>query len=69
MAIVKTPVAWVMEEYACDTCKVGKMTPTGMVLFSQPPLYPHRCDKCDKHLNLSQRYPNLAYRVVQPSEN
>ena len=41
------------DEDGCD----GEVLPTGIVLTSQPPIYPHKCNKCDKDYSFGTRYP------------
>ena len=60
-------------EMICDECKEGKMAPDGIMLFSDPPQYPHKCEKCGYKTNYLFRYP--FHRLVpieplrEPTEN
>jgi hypothetical protein len=51
-------------EYACDApgCH-GVMRPTGVMLTSNPPKFPHRCTICDAAITFADvRFPQLVYR-------
>lgn len=39
------------------------MLPTGIVLTSNPPQYPHRCDRCRAEETFAREYPCLEYVV------
>lgn len=50
----------------CDKCGVGKMERDGnMVLTSNPPLYPHKCDNCGHKEVYPVTYPyqNVEYLI------
>ena len=49
-------------QYLCDDCVV-EMKPTGVMLSSNPPWFPHQCPSCGKHEDLKRKYP---YRVFIP---
>lgn len=42
----------------------GEMKPTGMVLCSNPPQYPHQCQLCYKRATYETTYPHLEYKAV-----
>lgn len=45
-------------EMVCDKCGEGKMIPSGGgILCSNPPLFPHICNKCGNEENYKIRYP------------
>lgn len=44
----------------CDKCGKGHMRPTDLMLTSNPPQYPHRCDNCDAHQNFFRCYPYVV---------
>jgi predicted RNA-binding Zn-ribbon protein involved in translation (DUF1610 family) len=49
-------------EYVCDQCGAGTMQLRGnTMLMSNPPQYPHQCDKCGHRQDLLAKYP--TYRV------
>lgn len=52
-------------EYTCDECQAGVMEPTGVVLASYPPQWPHQCDNCGATKNLWQKYPTIRWERVQ----
>ena len=44
----------------------GEMKPNGMSLMSNPPQYPHNCDRCGYKENISdKRYPLTIYKYVK----
>jgi hypothetical protein len=49
--------------YVCDKCGVGVMTPTGTMLCSYPPQWPHKCDHCGIIENMQEKYPTVRYRM------
>lgn len=51
-----------IQEYFCDDCD-QEMKPTGYVLTSHPPQYPHKCPAGHK-ANLPHSYPRLVVRKV-----
>jgi len=55
----------IIVDYICDVCKEGKMIPTGMVLSSYPPQYPHVCNKCGSTTNLKETYPTTRFVKVE----
>lgn len=42
----------------------GEMCPTGLVLTSMPPQYPHECGQCHKRETYTSRYPMMRERDV-----
>lgn len=57
------PVDVVKVCYECDYCKSGWMIFDGMVLTSNPPQYPHTCEKCDHKKIFMKHYPYTDFRV------
>jgi len=49
-------------DYLCDKCNEGYMRWGGMTLTTNPPWYPHVCDKCDHQENMRETYPHMEYR-------
>lgn len=49
-------------DYLCDKCNEGMMRWTGVTLTSNPPWYPHRCEKCVFTENMTETYPHIEYR-------
>ena len=41
----------------CDKCGKGEMRPTGNVLMSDPPQYPHKCVVCGNIKSFPYHYP------------
>jgi len=60
------PIMTVQVSYLCDTCNKGEMLPTGSILLSHPPQYPHTCNNptCDNRANFKERYPTVRYVEV-----
>ena len=50
-------------EYKCDSCNIGNMRPTGIMLPSYPPKYPHKCTFCDNTITLNDTYPKTHITV------
>lgn len=58
-----------MVRLMCDKCGEGAMTPAGIQLLSNPPQYPHRCDKCGSETTIrgGKTYPQTEYEEVTPN--
>lgn len=41
----------------CDKCKKGEMRPSGTVLPTYPPQFPHKCTVCGFQCNYPHQYP------------
>ena len=55
-------VVAIMVKLACDEC-AGEMNPTGVMLMSDPPKYPHECDDCGHtEIVIDRKYPYVKYR-------
>lgn len=50
-----------IERKCGETCD-GHMRPVGMMLTIDPPLFPHRCNKCGRQENFQTNYPHIEYR-------
>lgn len=50
----------------CDKCDGGEMLPTGVSLPSNPPQFPHKCNKCgyEGAPCIGRRYPRLEHEDV-----
>lgn len=57
MPEMKTRVKMYSVEYVCDECRKGVMQSTGITLTSNPPQYPHRCNKCGAEQTFMECYP------------
>jgi len=44
----------------CNQCLHGYMRPTGIVLISNPPQYPHKCNKCNHTQTYGVQYPYIV---------
>jgi hypothetical protein len=42
----------------------GEMKPTGMMLASCPPQFPHQCNLCGMRATYDTSYPHLEYKAV-----
>lgn len=69
MAEEKRAVSVRTVEYVCDACGEGHMKPTCMCLPSNPPQYPHACDKCGECRTFNVIYPRTEYRAAEFSLN
>jgi hypothetical protein len=49
-------------KYRCD-CG-GEMKPTGQMLMSDPPKWPHECKDCKAIANLTKKYPTVEWEVI-----
>lgn len=54
----------VVVNYRCDFCEQADVEPTGVVLTSDPPQYPHVCPRCKKTVNLKATYPQRRDEVI-----
>jgi len=61
MTEIKSSVKTFMVSKLCDKCEDGTMSPTGIMLTSNPPQYPHKCKTCGAVANLQERYPKIVY--------
>lgn len=65
MAEIEQEVKTFRVHYICDECGKGEMLPTGVMLASNPPQYPHECTKCDATTRFTdKKYPTLFTRQV-----
>jgi len=46
----------------CPSCGQGWMRPTGIVLTSNPPQYPHKCNACGYEATYGTRYPYVVHQ-------
>jgi hypothetical protein len=61
---VRKKVDTIKVDFKCPKCNTGFLRPTGRVLTSYPPQYPHRCNnpECDYNETFSDKtYPHLDY--------
>jgi len=53
-------------DYKCPKCGKGYLRPTGTVLTSYPPQYPHKCTKCDyMETFMDKTYPYYTYKEIE----
>ena len=50
-------------KYICELCNDGEMIvdPYGDTLMSNPPLIPHKCNKCSGTMHLPKQYPYIEW--------
>ena len=61
----RTEVRTIMVRLMCDKCGEGEMKPTGVCLTSNPPQYPHKCNKCGAEVTVrGKTYPRAEYEEV-----
>lgn len=51
-------------DYRCDSCGKGNLRPTGVMLLSDPPKWPHACTECGAQQTFDTKYPAFVYRRV-----
>lgn len=61
----EVPAEAVIIDYICDACGNGHMLPSGMILLSDPPKYPHECNKCGAAQTFGTKYPETLFRRAQ----
>ena len=50
-------------KYMCDECSV-EMVASDRILMSFPAQVPHTCPKCEKIVNLKERYPLVRWEYA-----
>ena len=66
---IRKRVHTVKVDYKCPKCPSGFLRPTGTVLTSNPPQYPHKCynPDCDYgETFVDKSYPHLEYVLDEP---
>ena len=63
MKITKSELKTYSLEAFCD-CG-GSLIRQPIVLACSPPLFPHKCDKCQNVENLDRRYPDIEYERIR----
>lgn len=61
MAEQKKGVKTFIVRYFCDNCNT-EVEPTGKVLSSNPPKYPHKCPGCEATYTFGHRYPYQKFK-------
>lgn len=64
----ETPAEAVIVDYVCDECGYGHMLPSGMMLLSNPPKFPHECNKCGATQTFNTKYPETVFRRAQAAQ-
>lgn len=54
----------VIVDYICDDCNIGVMEQTGVMLPTDPPKWPHKCNHCGKTDVFWQKYPAIRYERI-----
>jgi hypothetical protein len=62
MKEIKLPVYNYIVRATCE-CG-GEFEPTGMVLMSNPPKYPHTCNKCGKEEIFVKKFPHYTFEEI-----
>jgi hypothetical protein len=42
----------------------GEMIPTGKMLMSNPPQFPHECKECREVVNLKEKFPTVRWETM-----
>ena len=50
--------------YICDECGDGFMEPTGKMLLTNQPGFPHQCNKCEARETFSDKYPKQVLEYL-----
>lgn len=61
MPFKQVPVRPIQVLYICDSCDTGQYLPTGSMLLSDPPQFPHECSVCGDKRTFMEKYPTLRY--------
>lgn len=61
MGLEQTPIRSIKVDYKCEECNKGYMRPTGLMLTSNPPKFPHKCNICDHEEIFYEKYPTIRY--------
>ena len=69
MPEITKDVQMVIIDYLCDECKEGVMLYEGNVIMpTDPPQIPHKCNKCGFEKNFTDTYPKLGYKKLKKEE-
>ena len=65
MPEIRSEVKEVLIDYLCPKCNIGHLRPTGTVLTSCPPQFPHKCNNCDYMETFTvKQYPYIDYEEI-----
>lgn len=53
------------EIFICDKCKIREMQPTGENIWTDPPLFKHKCCSCGEEQHLNEKHPAIKYRIIE----
>jgi len=59
---VQNEVKVIKTDYKCPKCEIGYLRPTGQVLTSNPPQYPHMCNT--EHCNYGETFLGIKYPQI-----
>lgn len=59
---IRRKVSAINVDYKCPKCNNGFLRPTGLVLASNPPLFPHECN--NKDCNYKERFHGIKYPYI-----
>ena len=59
--IVKRKIQMIEMDMICTRCNDGYMRPDPIVHMTNPPQYPHTCEKCGQKAVFDVRYPCITY--------
>ncbi len=59
---IKTEAKTYAIDMRCERCNVGDMISNGLAFTSDPPKYPHKCNKCGEMQTFSKTYPRFEAR-------
>ena len=65
---VRKEVKPIRIDYLCPRCKTGYLRPSGTVLTTYPPMYPHTCnnEECDYGETFTDKsYPYLIWEEIK----
>lgn len=64
MCATQSPIVSRCIDYQCDQCHNGMMRPTNIMLMTDPPKYPHKCNTCGHEQVFSVKYPFISYSTI-----
>jgi hypothetical protein len=64
MTEITTVMVPVEIDKAC-ACLSGRMRPTGAALMSNPPKYPHVCNRCGHKETFRVKYPHITHKPAE----
>lgn len=49
-------------DYTCDDCNIGTMKYNGIICFTFPEQYEHKCNHCGTIKLFQEKYPRIDYK-------